>query len=265
MELQKTTIEVCKIAKETASFILAQSVIIEQKDIEYKSKNDMVSYVDKEAERKICQGLQSLIPEAAFITEEKTIENKETELMWIVDPLDGTTNYIHHIPIYSISIALMKGKEILLGVVYEINQNECFHAYKDGGAYLNNRKISCKTDRDFSNALFATGFPYKRSELIDRQSQLIAHLIKNTRGVRRLGSAAVDLCYVAASRFDAFFEFDLKVWDVAAGSLIAKESNALVSDFSGDNNYLFGKEIIAAQRRIYTQSQQEIQKFMQHG
>jgi myo-inositol-1(or 4)-monophosphatase len=262
MNLPYLTTEVCKIAKETGSFIAAEANRIQSKDIEFKSRNNMVSYVDKEAEKKLCTALSALLPKAGFLTEEDTVENSTKKYTWVIDPLDGTTNYIHHIPVFSISIALMKKEEILLGVVYEINQNECFYAWKDGGAFLNGKSIKVCEERDFSHSLFAIGFPFSEKKKVDYQAEFIAYLIKNSRGIRRLGSAAVDLCYVACGRFDAFFEFDLNPWDVAAGSLILTEANGCVSDFSEGNNYIFGKEILASQKGIYEETLKQIQSFM---
>ena len=172
-------------------------------------------------------------------------------MRWIIDPLDGTTNFIHAVPAFSVSVALEKDGELLIGIVYEINLDECFYAWKNGGAYLNGKKISVTGGSSLKGSLIATGFPYKEFSQMDRFFFTLKFLFNKTHGVRRLGSAAVDLAYVACGRFDGFFEYNLNPWDVAGGGLIVREAGGKVTDFSGGQNFLFGKEIIACNPNIY--------------
>lgn len=213
--------------------------------IESKGLHDLVSYVDKESEQRIIAALELLLPESGFIAEEGTNSKVGEHYNWVIDPLDGTTNYIQGVPIYAVSIGLLKDGELVLGVVYEVGRDECFYAWKDGGAYLNGERIYVSERADMHDALLATGFPYNDFSKLDAYLEMLKWTMTNARGVRRLGSAATDLAYVACGRFDAFWEYDLKPWDVAAGAVIVKEAGGTVADFSGGNDFLFGKEIIA--------------------
>jgi len=219
---------------------------IEEKDI-----NSLVSYVDKTSEEMIVETLAKLIPEAGFITEEKTIQSQEKEIMWIVDPLDGTTNYLFGIPHYSTSIALKVNGEIVLGLVRDNAKGEAFHAIKGQGAYLNNNKLLVSKNLDMANSIFVTGFPYSNDYTPDAYLKIIQHWLKNSRGVRRFGSAALDLAYVAASRVSCYYEGFLNIWDIAAGALIAQEAGAIVSDFKGGKAHLESCKIIACNPTIY--------------
>ena len=243
--MEKLCREAIKVIKETGNFIRKKRGEVQHASIEVKSKNSLVSYVDKTAEQQLVIGLGKLLPEATFLTEEDTVDNQESALQWIIDPLDGTTNFLHQLPCFSVSVALQEKGETVLGVIYEINQDECFYAWKGGGAYMNEQKISVSTTTSMEHALLATGFPYYDYDRINAYLDLLGELMKSTRGIRRFGSAAVDLAYVACGRFDSFFEYSLHPWDVAAGAFIVQEAGGIVSDFSGTDNYLHGKEIIA--------------------
>lgn len=164
-----------------------------------------MSYVDQEAERLIVDRLSVILPEAGFITEEGTNSTKGETYNWVIDPLDGTTNFIHNIPVFSVSIALMEKDELVLGVVYEVNRHECFYAIKDGGAFCNDTRIKVSEAPDLSASIIATGFPYYNFDLIDRYLATMKSLMQKTHGLRRFGSAAVDLCYVASGRTEGFF------------------------------------------------------------
>jgi myo-inositol-1(or 4)-monophosphatase len=210
--------------------------------VEIKGLNDLVSYVDKNAEAIIVRELHEIFPEAGFIVEENTMSGKK-EYNWIVDPLDGTTNFIHGVPCYAVSIGLEHNNEIILGVVLEVSRDECFYATKNGGAFLNGKHIKVSERKTLSESLIATGFPVYNFSHLDKYLATLKHFIQHTHGVRRIGAAAPDLCYLACGRVDAFFEYNLQPWDVAAGALIVKEAGGTVSDFSGKDNWLFGKEI----------------------
>jgi len=233
---------------------------IKVSDIESKGVNDFVTYVDKTSENRLVSELRKILPEAGFIAEENSKLKKQINYNWIIDPLDGTTNYIHGLPVYSISIALLKGEEILSGVVYEINQQECFYAWQNGGAYLNGHKIQTSNVKKLGDSLLATGFPYREFDKLDQYIDLFKEFMKDTHGIRRLGSAAVDLAYVACGRFDGFYEYGLHPWDVAAGALIIEQAGGVIGDFSGSKNYIFGKEIIGSNPFIFEQFLKIVQK-----
>lgn len=244
MDLKQITEKVVDIAKEVSGFIKNERVNFNYNNVEVKGLNDLVSYVDKTSEKLIVEKLKLVLDNTGFIVEENTISEKK-EYNWIVDPLDGTTNFVHGVPSYAISIALEFKGEIIIGVVYEISRDECFSAYKNGGAFLNGFPISVSKQKKLSESLIATGFPIYNFERIRPFLLCLEHLMRNTHGVRRIGAAAVDLCYLACGRVDAFFEYNLHAWDVAAGALIVKEAGGTVCDFSLNDNWLFGKEIIA--------------------
>ena len=240
-----------EIAKEAGAFIRKERQHFNLADVEHKGLNDMVSYVDKEAEKLIVSKLSRILPQAGFITEEGTAAKAAAELTWVIDPLDGTTNFIHGLPVYAVSIALMEQEEVILGVVYEINRHECFYAMKGGGAYCNDTKIKVSSARTLSTSLIATGFPYYNFELIDKYMSALKELMKSTHGLRRLGSAAVDLCYVAAGRSEGYFEYNLNSYDVAAGALIVEEAGGKVTDFKDGRDFIFGRQIIATNSLIH--------------
>ncbi len=235
-------------AKDAGNWIRAERETFTVDKVEIKGLNDLVSYVDRGAEQKIVGELRDHFP-AGFIAEENSGSGQQ-DYNWIVDPLDGTTNFVHGIPCYSVSIALEYKGEVILGVVYEINRDECFYAFKDGGSYLNSISIRVSETEVLKDCLIATGFPIYNFSKLDLYLKSLENLMKNTHGIRRIGSAATDLCYVACGRVDAFFEYNLNPWDVAAGALIVKEAGGTVKDFTGGQNWLFGKEIIATNPKI---------------
>lgn len=238
--------ETISLSKQVAAFIKHEQEHFKASSIEYKGLNDLVSFVDKEAEQKLVQGLTTLLPEAGFIAEEGTTSRKGERYNWIIDPLDGTTNFIHGLPVFAISIALMDGDTVILGVVLEINRNECFYAIKGGKAYCNGKQIMVSTAPALKDSLIATGFPYYDFDKMEAYLKILRQFMQQTHGLRRMGSAAVDLVYVACGRFEAFFEYNLKPWDVAAGVLIVQEAGGHVSDFNNGDDYIFGGEIVAA-------------------
>jgi myo-inositol-1(or 4)-monophosphatase len=260
MNLEKLTREVIEIAKLTGKFLLEENKKITAEDVELKSKNSLVTYVDKAAEEQIITALKPLIEGAGFIAEEGTTDITGDVYNWVIDPLDGTTNYIHGLPCYCVSIGLIKNNTIISGVIYEPNLDECFYAWENSGAFLNGSKIKVSNTSKIENALFATGFPYYDYEKMDGYLLVLKDLMFNSRGIRRLGSAAVDLAYVACGRFDAFYEYSLNPWDVAAGALIVKEAGGIVKDFKAGEDFLFGKEIIASNPKVYQNLQSYIDK-----
>jgi len=252
---------VCELSRTVGKFLQTEISKIKQTDIETKGINDFVTYVDKTSEQKLVKTLSELLPEAGFIAEENTSDKKGDTYNWIIDPLDGTTNFIHGLPCYSISIALKKLDKLVLGVVYEINQDECFYAWEGSKAFLNNKPISVSDSQTISNSLLATGFPYYDYSKLDAYMELFTHLLQKSHGIRRLGSAAVDLAYVACGRVDGFYEYGLRPWDVAAGAFIVQQANGNLADFKGEKNYLFGKEIIAINPFIFNEFLALLQKY----
>lgn len=237
------------VAKAAGAFIRKEREAFAYDKVEIKGLNDLVSYVDKQSEGMIVQGLKPLVAGAGFIVEENT-ETTRAEYNWIVDPLDGTTNFVHGIPCYAVSIALEHKGEIILGVVYEVSRDECFSALKGGGAFLNSKKIKVSERKTLSESLIATGFPIYNFSRIKEYLSALEALMRCTHGLRRIGAAAADLCYLASGRVDAFFEYNLNAWDVAAGALIVQEAGGSVMDFKGEKNWLFGKEMIASNAHL---------------
>ena len=250
--LTRLVAETREIAEEVGAFIRRERMHFDVQKVEHKGFNDLVSYVDKEAERQIVEKLQGIFPEAGFITEEGTNTTRGEMYNWVIDPLDGTTNFIHGIPVFSVSIALMEMEEVILGVVYEVNQKECFYAVKGGGAFCNGDPIRVSIAPNLSASLISTGFPYYNFELIDKYLNSMKSLMQKTHGVRRLGSAAVDLCYVACGRTEGFFEYNLNSYDVAAGAIIVQEAGGKVTDFAGGRDYIFGRKIVASNYLIHS-------------
>lgn len=250
MNLTALTSQVIALTKEVGGFIRQESLIFDREHIEYKGLNDLVSYVDKTAEKQLVEGLSRLLPEAGFITEEKTRITTGETYDWIIDPLDGTTNFIHGIPTFSISIALQRNNELILGVVYEINRDECFSAWENGGAFLNDNPIHVSKAPKLENTLLATGFPYYDFEKQEPYLKVFRELMQSCHGLRRIGSAAVDLAYVACGRFDGYFEYNLNSWDVAAGIVLVREAGGEVLDFAGKNNSIEKREVVATNGNI---------------
>lgn len=225
---------------------LIRSFHKENKDlgIQFKGKNDLVTKADVAAEEIIKATILGYFPDDLFLAEESSaaweISDKRT---WIIDPIDGTTNFAHGFPVYCISIALYENKEPIIGLILEAAKGEMFTAVKDHGAFLNGRPIKVSTVTEPQHSLLATGFPYKDLGIVDDYLNLFKVFMHETQGVRRPGSAAYDLACTAAGRFDAFYEYGLSPWDVAAGILIVQEAGGTVSDWKGGSNYLFGQRI----------------------
>jgi len=251
INLQLLTMQVANLSRATGLFLKKEIDKLSAKDIESKGAHDFVSYVDKTAEKQIIEELRKILPEAGFIAEESADLLPADRYNWVIDPLDGTTNFIHRIPIFSISIALMDQNEVISGVIFDPNHNECFYAWKGSQAYLNQNIIHVSEPGKIEDGLFATGFPYYDYSKLDNYIEMFKFLLKNSHGIRRIGSAAIDLAYVACGRFEGFYEYSLHPWDVAAGSLIVQQAGGRVSDFSGKDNFIFGKEIIATNNNVF--------------
>ena len=249
--------KICKeieaVAAKVAEFIAREAARFDINSTEKKGFNDFVSYVDRGSEKMLVEKLSAILPEAGFVTEEGSSAKKGKKFCFVIDPLDGTTNFLHGLKLYAISIGLLEDKEPVAGVIHVVGGNEVFTAWKNGGAWLNGKRINVSTTTKLSDSLVATGFPYYDFRKIDNYMQLLTWLCKNTHGIRRLGSASIDLAYIACGRFDVFFEYGLHLWDVAAGIIIIREAGGKVSDFSGNEKKLSGDEIIAANSNIYAE------------
>ncbi len=262
MDYEEICLKTVDLAKKTGIFIKDSGGKLTADNIEVKGKHNFVTSVDKNAEQKLVEELGKILPEAGFIAEEGTSDKKGKIYDWIIDPLDGTTNFIHGASPVAVSIALREHDELVVGVIYEISSQECFYAYKGSKAYLNGKEIHVSPVGSISDSLIATGFPYQNFDRLDSFMQSLSFLFNNSHGVRRLGSAATDLAYVACGRYEAFYEYNLNPWDVAAGIFIIQQAGGKVSDFKGGENYLFGGEIVAANASVFPEFLKEIGKFM---
>lgn len=252
MNYEKLCREAIEVVTEAAAFIRKEFEGFDQKVVEEKSMNQLVSFVDVTAEKILVKGLDQLIDDCGFITEENTVEQAENhKYRWVIDPLDGTTNFIHGLPVFSVSVGLLEKDKLVLGIIYEVTKNECFYAWKGSPAYLNGKEIKVSGAKKLQDSLLATGFPYYEFDGMDGYLNSLRHFMKNTRGLRRMGSAAIDLAYTAAGRFEGFFELSLNPWDVAAGAFIVQQAGGKVVDFTGGDNYLFGKQIVACSPGVY--------------
>ncbi|MEI6275646.1 MAG: inositol monophosphatase family protein [Prolixibacteraceae bacterium] len=257
--MEKICQEVISIAKSAGAFIAQERTNFDLKRVELKGKANFVSYVDKKAEEMIVEGLKTLMPGSGFITEEGTASESGEKYRWVIDPLDGTTNFIHGAPPYAVSIGLLEENEIVLGVVYEITRDECFYAWKGSKAMLNGKEIHVSEASTTEEALIVTGFPYGEVKNTEEFIESIQFFMIHSHGVRRLGSAATDLSYVAAGRFEAFWEVGLSPWDVAAGALILRQAGGTVTDFRGNDNFLFSGEIVATNKNYHKEFQSVIE------
>ena len=254
IELRNLTIQVCDVAIGIGRFLKEQRAAFDRSAVVEKGPHDYVSYVDKMSEERLVAHLSALLPEAGFVTEEKTTRQyDQEEYCWVIDPLDGTTNFIHDMAPYCVSIALRNRDEVLIGVVYEVCRDECFWAYKGGGAYLNGSPIHVSNIDTMDSAQILLGFPYDSQKFRPIILRAIAQMYGFVGAERLLGSAAAELCYVAAGRAEGRVEGLLGPWDVAAGCLILAEAGGMTTDFSGGDTYLDGREVLASNGRIHGQ------------
>lgn len=251
MDLKQLTEDVKALAVEIGRFQRSERLSFNRSRVEQKSAHDYVSYVDKESERRIIARLHELLPEAGFVAEEGTGSFDHQEYCWVVDPLDGTSNYIHDIAPYCVSIALRNHEEILLGVVYECCRDELFWAHRGGKAYMNGTEIHVSGQPVLDQSFIELGFPYRaeafRSFILNTVNDLYGHV----GGLRLIGAAAVEICYVAAGRFEARIEGFINEWDVAAASLILQQAGGKMTDFSGNKNQWNGREVLVSNGKIH--------------
>lgn len=260
MELEKLCNQVMDIARETGKFILDERLRFSSSSFQAKGRQNFVTHVDTSAEKMLVNELGRLLPEAGFVTEEGTAGHSGENLQWIIDPLDGTTNFIHGLPPYAISIALAEAGKIVLGLVYELGFKEFFYAWKGSKAYQNGREIRVSQTDSVNSSLIATGFPYTYFDRLDPFMHSVRYFMQNSHGLRRLGSAATDLSYVACGRFEAFYEYGLNPWDVAAGGFIIQQAGGKACDFYGKDDWLSGGTIIAANANMFEEFKEVIRR-----
>ncbi len=241
-----------KAARNAADVIRQLSINHRNLDIRYKGRNDIVTEADLEAEKVIINTIREHTDGDSFLAEETEGGNELTDARtWIIDPIDGTTNFAHGFPIYCVSIALYENKEAKTAVILEVNSNEEFYAEKGKGAFLNGEPIKVSPNNNPSASLITTGFPFRNMELLEDYIELLKELLQRVQGMRRPGSAAYDLCCVASGRCEGFYEYGLAPWDVAAGSLIVREAGGKITDWLGGQNWLFGRRLIAGNKGVH--------------
>jgi myo-inositol-1(or 4)-monophosphatase len=262
INLNDIKIPLIDLITKTGKFIKEEKGKILDKEIDVKSKNSFVTYVDKKAEELLVTGLEEIIPNSSFLAEEGSGQKTQSEYLWIIDPLDGTTNFINDIYPVSISVALQYNNKTVAGIVYEIGNEELFSAFKNEEAQLNGVAISVSKREKMEDTFLATGFPYYDYEKLPGYLAALSEFMKTTTGLRRLGSAATDLAYVACGRFDGYFEYSLSPWDVAAGAFIVQQAGGFVQDFKAADDFIYGKEIIASNPHIAKKIQMTIAQYL---
>ena len=258
INLEQLTLSVCQVARQAGDYIRNERANFSVDKVERKHAHDYVSYVDKGPEQMIVKALRELLPQAGFITEEGTTKNdsaaaaanQKPAYTWVVDPLDGTTNFIHGFAPYAVSIALCRGIEIVVGVVYEIVSNECFYAWQGGGAYVNAKPIHVGNS-PIADALLCLQLPYNSDAYKPVIKSLIDQFYGNVGSIRMMGSAAIALCYVAAGRLDAYAERYIGQWDYMAGALIVKEAGGCVTNYDGEDYFMEGDSVVATNAIVH--------------
>ncbi len=246
-----------KAARRAGQIINRASQNLDSLTVKHKSFNDFVSEVDQKAEDAIKEILLEAYPKHAILAEESGAQG-DSEYQWIIDPLDGTTNFLHGFPQYSVSIAMQHKGVLTHGVIYDPSRNDLFTATRGAGAFLNDRRLRVSRCEYLKDALIGTGFPFRNFAHLDAYLGIFRELMQKTAGLRRPGSAALDLAYTAAGRFDGFWEFDLNAWDIAAGALMVQEAGGLVGDFKGEPDYLQSGNILAGNPKVFVQLLQTI-------
>jgi myo-inositol-1(or 4)-monophosphatase len=262
MNLKDICKEIETAARDAATFIRQEAEVFDAECTERKGLNDFVSYVDKGAEKLLVERLALIVPEAGFITEEGTSTKVGVKYCWVIDPLDGTTNFLHGFYPYAVSIGLMENEDVIAGVVHEVGKNETFTAWKDGGAWLNGKAVHVSEVATLADSLIATGLPYSDFHRLGPYMESLSYLCRNAQGIRRLGSAATDLAYVACGRFEGFYEYGLHLWDIAAGIVLVREAGGRVSDFSGNEKNLRSDEIVASSGLVFSEFLESVSRFI---
>jgi len=262
MQYKEICFSAMEVVKTAAAYVREQHINRQGLAIEEKGRQNFVTRVDKQAEEILVSGLSELLPEAGFIAEEGTSSKQGERYNWIIDPIDGTTNFIHGVFPFAISVGFTDKGEVVAGIIYEFGLEEFFYAWKGGGSWLNGSPIRVSDTPRVDQSLLATGFPYTNFKYLEQFMVSMDHFMKNSHGLRRLGSAATDIAYVACGRYDGFYEYGLNPWDVAAGILLVREAGGTVSDFAGHSDPLFGEHIVCSNHNIFNEFQSVIQKIM---
>ena len=246
VDLQQLLSKARNLVAEVANFISTKGSYFDPRQLEYKEDHSLVSFVDKEAENQLVKGLHQLLPEAKFLTEEAHSKTSLQDEMfcWVVDPLDGTTNFVHKLPFYCISVALLEGNVPLLGIVYDLPHRACYWAVKGKGAFVNTQQLQVSKTKRIEDALLAVGFFSKTTAHAERYVKALSQLSTRSRGWRRLGAAALQMAYVAAGYFDAYIDTELQTWDMAAGLILVQEAGGSASDFSGKHTTIESRELL---------------------
>ncbi|MBQ9641540.1 MAG: inositol monophosphatase [Bacteroidaceae bacterium] len=253
-DLQQILQQVKEVAQLAGGYIREQRQSFDSKRIETKGTHDYVSYVDRQTEELIVARLKDILPQAGFLTEEKTTANNSThEYTWVIDPLDGTTNFLHGLAPYCVAIALRQGSQLLLGVVYEVVADELFWACQGSAAYLNGKEIRVSAVTRVTDALVCFGYPYNVNEWSPVMQRLVREYYGSCASIRNLGSAEAELCYIACGRFDAYVESYLKPWDVSAGAIILQQAGGHISDYGGGDGWTEGREVLATNGRVHAE------------
>ncbi len=247
---------------EVAGFIKAEFGKVQEEQVEEKEMNSLVSYVDQEAERKLVKALSDILPQATFITEEATVDTEESNLTWIIDPLDGTTNFLFGIPYFSVSVALEVNGEIQLGIVHDVMMNQQYHALKGEGAYCDDERIQVSQKKKIQDSVIISGFPYVNDYDVKAHTDLLQYWLLNTRGFRRNGSAALDLCAVAKGKSQVYYEGFLNLWDVAGGSIIVTEAGGVLSTYTGDTYDPRGGDVIATNPFLQSHVVEKVKSYL---
>jgi len=244
-----------KAARTAGSIINRAALDLDVLKIGRKGPNDFVSEVDRAAEMAVINTLLEAYPGHGILAEESGREHgaKNSEYTWIIDPLDGTTNFLHGFPVYAVSIALSYRNQIQQAVVYDPTRNDMFYASKGRGAYLNDRRLRVSKRTRLGDSLIGTGFPFRKGDNFKRYVKMFEEVMQSCAGLRRPGAAALDLCYVAAGYYDGFFETGLQPWDAAAGSLMITEAGGLIGNFTGESDFLYQREVVAGNPKVYGQ------------
>jgi myo-inositol-1(or 4)-monophosphatase len=244
-----------KAARSAGAIINRASLDLDLLKINTKGPNDFVSEVDQAAEQAIIETLLAAYPGHGILAEESGRAHgaKDSDYVWIIDPLDGTTNFLHGFPVYAVSIALVYRGQVQQAVVYDPTRNDMFYASKGRGSFLNDKRLRASKRTRLSDALIGTGFPFRKGDNFKRYVQMFEEVMQHCAGLRRPGAAALDLCYVAAGWYDGFFETGLSPWDIAAGSLIITEAGGLIGNFTGEADYLYQREVVAGNPKVYAQ------------
>jgi len=242
--------DIIQISKEAGELI--RNAFGETHSIEFKTNElNLVTETDKASEKLITDFVKNKFPTHGILAEEGSEANRSAEYLWVIDPLDGTTNFAHGLPIFSVSIGVQKNGETIAGVVYDVMGDVVFSAEKECGSFENGRKISVSKNENLGHSVLVTGFPYNIKENPDKANERFIAFLKKSRAIRRLGSAAIDFCYVAKGVFDGFWEVSLHPWDICAGKLIVEEAGGLVTNFDGSPINIYSKQILATNKLVH--------------